>query len=265
MSVNGISNFFQDISNQLFGETKDPAAATNAPETVNAGIAPIAEDIFTPSSQVELAQATAQDAGIFQIAQGTSPSSAANNLYAQTAVSGNADGGYAQASPAVNANAGAPADTAATTIAGNATNTGQGAAGAPSAQTAGSGAAAANEQLQIQELNAALPNLGLTNTEIHQIDRIASLVHNFNPAAYASLVNQFEALAQQNAASGAVNSAAIQGAATGTSANGSGFQVQQILVSFTGAQQPAAPGVQLGKVQFTFSNSSGQTVQVQTP
>jgi hypothetical protein len=275
MSINGIANFVQNVSGQSYGQAKEPPTGTNAPGAVNAGIAPVAEDIFTPSSQVDSTQATAQDAGIFQIAQGTAPSNTPNNPYVQTAANRNSNDVPGQASSAVNANT-AAADNASTTSAGNATSTGQGASGTPSAQTAGAGAAAASEQVQIQALNAALPTLGLTNTEINQIDRIASLVHNFNPAAYASLVNQFEAQAQQNAPSSTATSPANQGASPPTSANGSGVQVQQILASSPGTQQsatgsgapnggvqssaasngqPAAPGVQLGKVQLTSNNT----------
>ena len=51
-------------------------------------------------------------------------------------------------------------------------------------------------QEQIQILNASLPALGLSKVEIQEIDHIATQIQNFNPAAYATLVNQFEALAQ---------------------------------------------------------------------
>ena len=43
--------------------------------------------------------------------------------------------------------------------------------------------------------------------EIQEIDRIASQIQDFNPAAYTSLVNQFEALAQQATQQNAANPA----------------------------------------------------------
>jgi hypothetical protein len=142
-------------------------------------------------------------------------------------------------------------------------------------------------QVEIQALNAALPALGLTNAQIQQIDRIASLVHNFNPAAYTNLVNQFEALAQGAAQQSAAYAPAGTAAPTiaGAGANGGGFQVRDIFFHLTGAQgavnsaetsgsgqgsaannaQTGAATLQIDLVQFTVSNSSGQTIQVQTP
>ena len=60
-------------------------------------------------------------------------------------------------------------------------------------------------QEQIQALNASLPALGLSKVEIQEIDSIATQIQNFNPAAYAALVNQFEALAQQATQQNAAN------------------------------------------------------------
>ncbi len=271
MSVNGIANFVQNVSGQSYGQAKEPPAGTNAPGAVNAGIAPVAEDIFTPSSQVDSTQATAQDAGIFQIAQGTAPSNTPNNPYVQTAANRNSNDVPGQASSAVNANT-AAADNASTTSAGNAYAT----PGAVLPEHPQRKRQCRGQQPRVSRYKFRRSTLrftlGLTNTEINQIDRIASLVHNFNPAAYASLVNQFEAQAQQNAPSSTATSPANQGASPPTSANGSGVQVQQILASSPGTQQsatgsgapnggvqstaasngqPAAPGVQLGKVQLT--------------
>jgi hypothetical protein len=160
-------------------------------------------------------------------------------------------------------------------------------------QTTANSAATAQVQNQIQALNAALPSLGLTNEEIQQIDRIASLAGNFNPAAYASLVSQFESLAQQAAQQGAPTpgAAPIQGAATppspAVSVNGITYQLQGVLIHFSAQKgtaesgagngdgqgqgntsnngQQNAGGLQLAQVQFTLSTGDGQTVQVQAP
>jgi hypothetical protein len=159
-----------------------------------------------------------------------------------------------------------------------------------SAQDASSPAASAELQNKIRQLNASLPALGLTNNEIQQIDRIASMIKDFNPAAYTDLVNQFEALAQkasqQNAA--AAPPASVTGSATttaaGSNANNGSFQVQQILIQFADSQgtpnsqlgnggqsSPVNPspsnaaGLQVQQVQFTLTNANGQTAQVQVP
>jgi hypothetical protein len=137
-------------------------------------------------------------------------------------------------------------------------------------------------------LNASLPALGLTNTEINQIDRIASLVQNFNPAAYANLVRQFEALAQNSGSSTSVNTALLPATNSGPNApnstNAAAYQVQGISIKFTASTQPenssfagggkhsdgnptqsVSAGLQIGQVQFTLINGHGQKVQVQTP
>jgi hypothetical protein len=152
-----------------------------------------------------------------------------------------------------------------------------------------SAASAANLQLQIQSLNASLPALGLTNTEINQIDRIASLVKNFNPAAYANLVSQFEAMAQTSGSTIPANALLLPNASgansSGNSVNNSGFHVQGVSLQFTGSTQPgnssfaggggkntdgndsqsSSAGMQIAKAQFTLVNGNGQTVQIQTP
>jgi hypothetical protein len=164
---------------------------------------------------------------------------------------------------------------------------------APATQTPANPAATAAAQNQIEALNAALPSLGLTNEEIQQIDRIASLVGNFNPAAYASLVSQFESLAQQAAQQGAPNpgAAAIPGTQApsnpSVSANGVTYQLQGALIQFSVQKGPGnnpagdgngqaqssssngdqgnAAGLQLSQAQFALSTNNGQPVQVQVP
>jgi hypothetical protein len=54
-------------------------------------------------------------------------------------------------------------------------------------------------QEQLQNLNTTLAALGLNNADIQSLDRIASLVKDFNPDAYTRLVFQLESLAQQTA------------------------------------------------------------------
>ncbi len=209
-----------------------------------------------------------------------------HNLFAQSFPNENQNSAPQPELPWSPSNAGAPQTVAANS--GTSANANQQTAGAPTAQAVNSSAAAANVQLQIQSLNASLPTLGLTNIEINQIDRIAALVQNFNPAAYASLVNQFEALAQQAAPSSPTNAAVIPGtnaaANSVTNADVSSYQVQQISLTFLGAQQAAGDigaadggqgtsannsqsnaGVQIARVQFTLTNGNGQTVHVQAP
>ncbi len=288
MLVESISSLVQTFSDRIFGQAQDAQGATNTSQTAPGANAALSEDTFTPSNQDGSAQATTQDAGIFQLAPGKLAALSPNVQFAPTTQLANQNGAPVQAAPVGTAQAGATKSSDATKTGGPA-NAEQKSADTPSTQAASS-AAAANVQLQIQSLNAALPALGLTNTEINQIDRIAALVQNFNPAAYASLVTQFEALAQPAVPPNPVNSPVIPGTSaptnSGTNANGGAFQVQGIFLTFTGAVKPAGdsaatsggnqssatnsaqttgPGLQIGKVQFTLTNRSGQTVQVQAP
>jgi hypothetical protein len=86
------------------------------------------------------------------------------------------------------------------------------------------------EQEKIQALNASLPALGLSKVEIQEIDRLATLIQNFNPGAYADLVNQFEALGQQStqpsAASAPANASSVgsQNTLASTKSSGGGSQ-----------------------------------------
>jgi hypothetical protein len=274
MPVENITGLVQNLSDQLFGQTQSNNVQKSLLGIASPVTPAVAEDTFTPSTQNSAAQGLAQDAGFFQFAPGTF-----------TANQNNATGPATHgAIPLLG-----PPQTSATTKTGANTSTGQSQTEIPAGQAASSAASSANLQLQIQSLNAALPALGLTNTEINQIDRIASLVQNFNPAAYANLVSQFEALAQKAAPSTSANSTPLPSANsatnTGNSANNSGYQVQGISIEFTGSTQPGnssfaggggknmdgnntesnSAGLQIGKVQFTLINGNGQTVQVQTP
>jgi hypothetical protein len=213
MAVEGIGNLVQIVADQLLEEAPNLQAGGITQGIKNAGNAAIAEDSFTPSAQGNAAQATAQDAGIFQVSQGALTAVTASILFAQTNPNAIQGGAQAQATAATATNAGNEQPVAASNsimpvIPGQVfapTSTGQ----APAVQAAPT----TNEQAQIQALNAGLPALGLSKVEIQEIDRLAARIQNFNPATYADLVNQFEALAQQatqpNPASAAANASTI--------------------------------------------------------
>jgi hypothetical protein len=289
MAVEGIANHVQNFADQLFEQKRETPAGTNILRTVREGTGAAREDTFTPSTRDSSGQSTAQDAGIFQVSQVALTEVTANFLFEQTAPNTNQNGAPAPGAPAATSNTGAPQ--ASTPNANSSANAVQQNAATAAAQAATGVAAPVTEQVQLQALNAALPALGLSYTEIHEIDRIASMIHDFNPAAYSDLVNQFEALAQQaaqqSAALAAANAGAVAGpnTAAGTSANGGGFQVQDIFIHFTGLQdtvnntaasgggqgstsnniQITAATLQIEQVQFTLASGNGQTVQLKTP
>ena len=204
MPVENVSSLIQNLSDQLFGQGQNNVAPKGLLSIASPVTPAAVEDTFTPSAQNGSALVPAQDTALFQFAPGTLTASQNN---ATSPVTHGAipllspTPGSATTKPDAN---GVAAQSHGNTPAGQATN---------------GAASSANLQLQIQSLNASLPALGLTNTEINQIDRIATLVQNFNPAAYANLVSQFEALAQNSGTPTAANQALLSGltAQAGTS------------------------------------------------
>jgi hypothetical protein len=286
MAVEGIAIHVQNVADQLLVQKPEKQTGTNTfiLGTGRAGHGAVTEDTFTPSGQNNSERATAQDAGIFQVSQVALKEVTANIVFEQATPHANQIGAPAQDAPATTTNAGS-AQPGSAANSGTPVEAGQQVAGDPAAQAA----ASANVQIQIQALNAALPALGLTTAEIQQIDRIASLAHNFNPAAYVNLVNQFEALSQQasqpSATIAAANANTNAPINAGTNANGAGFQVREILIPLTGVQgtgnkaaangsgpgstannaQTNAATLQIEQVQSTLSNSNGQPIQVHAP
>ena len=275
MAVEGVVNLVQNLADRLFGQGSAVQAASPLLGAKEIGTSASTEDTFTPSTQSNSLRGSAQDAGIFQLSAPPLTTVAQPGSDANLAVFPPQAGssGAAPNSSAPQASQGVPSNS-----------------GANAAQIGTGPAAAAELQNKIQTLNASLPALGLTNGEIEQIDRIASMIKDFNPAAYADLVSQFEALAQQAAQQKAAGAASVSplGLAETTSvdanANNGGFQVQQALTHFTepqvtangapssGGTSPAAnptpigvTGLQSEQVQFTLSNASGQSAQVQVP
>jgi hypothetical protein len=237
MALVGIVNLAERLLNQTLdsGQQTQPAAQS-AKTTAATGAASNAEDQFTPSSQ---AAATAQDAGLFIVTQFSLFSAAADFLLAGSAAQTPQQNNLTPQNSETQQNAaqnttlntepnaaagtnGANANVAAQNTTKNATtqNAAQnapantGVTGANTTATNGGLNGAASAQQELQSLNASLAALGLSQSEISAIDRIASIINDFNPTAFTSLVYQLEAAAQavsqQNAAPtslGSVNTA----------------------------------------------------------
>jgi len=216
MAVEGIGNLAQILTHQLRQQTLGARAGVNTQGTGNADNTAVTEDTFTPSAQNNFTQATAQDAGIFQVSQGALTAVTAKLLFAHANANGAPSGVSVQPASAANPNPG-NAQPAVAALAGQ----------APPVKAV----PATNVQQQIQFLNAALPALRLSKVEIQEIDRLAAQIQNFNPAAYTDLINQFEALAQhatrQDAANAAANASnpATEKTPVSTKANVAGSQV----------------------------------------
>jgi len=126
--------------------------------------------------------------------------------------------------------------------------------------------------------------LGLSKEAIQVFDQIASFIQSFSHAAFAALVNQLQALAQQATngtspaqgnlqmeelairftgieAQGSPNSSSTNGA-SGTSAN-QGTQGTPVVQSNSGTTQISVFSLRIEEVKITLSNDAGQSVQGQ--
>jgi len=180
-------------------------------------------DQFVPSSQTATGSATADAAGLFTAGQFSLFTAAADALLAQSK----------PATP----NSSATAFTTPT----------------PGSVTT---------EAQLQSLNRSLAALGLSAADIKKVDQIASVINNFNPTSFTSLVYQLEALAaaasqptapapNANATAGNAPAAATQRAANSGAANAA-----TPTVASSTRDKFASQELQL---QLTFANNTGET------
>jgi hypothetical protein len=66
-----------------------------------------------------------------------------------------------------------------------------------------------NTQDPLQALNSALQTLGLSQQQIQAFDQVANFIQSVSPAAFADLVQQFQALAQQSSQGSQSSTAAV--------------------------------------------------------
>jgi hypothetical protein len=278
MSVIGLVNLAERLLNQGSPQGQDlptTRKGTNTAATNNA--AGPAEDLFTPSAQNSPTQNAAQDAGLFSVTQFSFFSAAADFLLGQniapptptatpapTTSDGNGAAGlqhtFGKNLPgfAVPQPIGNQGPLGAAVNGGNGANTAAGTATTVPATTKGAATSAATitpgslaAQQQFQSLNTALAALGLTPQEIQQLDRIASILNDFDPTAYTALAYQLEQLAQaqqptatpttggnapNTAANPASNNTPTANGATAntTNDNGNAFQIQELAIKFAG-------------------------------
>ena len=205
MSITAVSNLAEVVSNQSAGQGQSAPGGALPIQPQGAAQAGPAQDSFTPSSLNNSGPVTAQDAGLFQASQFALGAATAELLTTQTTAPQTpqeiAPAQGVQTGDADIANApAAPAAAAAALIAGAAPGpTNPIAPGEP------------------QIMNTELLGLGLSNSDIQPIDRIASVAKNYNPLVYNDLIQQFEAqAAQQAAAARATNPPAAPDKVAGT-------------------------------------------------
>jgi hypothetical protein len=208
-------------------EVRTLLGSTTAASTSAAANTAAPVDRFVPSSQAATGNATAEAAGLFTASQFSPSPSASSQFTLFTSA--------ASAAPAT------PAPATAITVP------------APGSTT--------TEQ-QLQSLNSSLAALGLSVADIKKVDQIASVIGNFSPTSFTSLVYQLEALAaaasqahaQPSIANTEVNARASATQATATS--GAGDAATPTVGSSTG-DKSAPQGLQL---QLTFANNRGETM-----
>ena len=211
----------------------------------------VAEDQFTPSTQNNQVADTAQAAGLFKAAQISFFSAAADFLLGQnTASQSNQNDAV---NPAVSANTPPPTSNGAANISPLVASATTASIFPASVTPTTSGASSSPSQKQLQALNQALTALGLSPQSIRQIDKLASVINNFDPAAFTELAYQLEQLAQLTgqqalqptptalggtAQPGATNSPAspTTSATAEAASNVQKFQVQELVIKFSGLE-----------------------------
>lgn len=202
MSITALTSLAELASNQSLGQNPDTSAGAQSTQSPTPSASALPADSFTSSSQNGSTQATAQDAGLFQVSPLALSSATANILSAQSASPQTTQ----NAPPAQSVSSGVdstPPNVLNATVANDQT---------PVAPTTPAPAAPNQGTLgEPQALNATLLGLGLSNSDIQYIDHIASSINNFDPAIYNNLVQQFQLqLAQQTAAAPAGNTPSPQ-------------------------------------------------------
>jgi hypothetical protein len=191
MSVTALTGLAELTSSQSLGQNSDTSVTPQPVQPEAALTSALPTDSFTPSTQNGSTQATAQDAGLFEVSQLALSSATATVLSAQT-VSPQATQNTASVRPVqTGAN-----DTATVVVAATTAGVQNPAPPPIPAATPANGGSLGEPQA----LNSTLLGLGLSNSDVQYIDHIASSINNFDPAIYNNLVQQFQLqLAQQSA------------------------------------------------------------------
>ena len=197
MSVTSVVNLSDGLLGQpTTPETQGLFAGGNG--SSGPPVSALPQDQFTPSSQTETTESTAQAAGIFSAPKTSALPSKATSVFASNASATNISSDLSQTGSTDGAQSGVETASAG---AGAASDAGA----APAADSQGVPDSAAStatsqgsvaQQTQLNTLNNALAALGLSAADIQKIDQIASLNNDYDPAAFTSLVYQLEAQAQ---------------------------------------------------------------------
>ncbi len=233
MAHTGIINLADRLLNQSQAQTEESSPAPPQKLQARASSASASDppnaDQFTSSNVNQTADASAQAAGLFSVGTLSLFTAAANFILGTTktpTANGNSGGPTPQnssltasttpATAGAASSASATVATAASTSAAAVTSppdtpdtdtTATGTAGAPITPSVEASTfippptltQVANANSQLQSLNDSLAALGLSATDISVVDRLASVLQDYNPTAYTSLVYQLRGLAENPA------------------------------------------------------------------
>ncbi|MGA2096171.1 MAG: hypothetical protein ABSH39_07725 [Candidatus Acidiferrum sp.] len=171
----------------------DVSANTSVAQTANANVAAAAANATAAAAQVQTpaaanAETKTASAVNTQAAATTTPAIQPTTAQAVPVTTSSATSAAATTATPTSASAPATASTGTSAPATTGTTT-------AAADAATSSLAATQEQLQT--LNLALAALGLNTQQIDQLDQVASIVNDYNPAAYTAQAFQLETLGQK--------------------------------------------------------------------
>jgi len=225
MAATGLANFAQILLNPTTVTQELPAlpAVTAVGAIARATANPSAlVDQFVPSSQAGTGNGATEAAGLFTAPQFSLFTAATEAFLAQSAPFG------ANAAPAAVAN------------------------------TPASGSAGVEKQLQ--GLNDSLAALGLSAADIRKVDQIASIINNFDPTSFTSLVYQLEGLAANAAPrEGSVANSPAAATPAATSVSAANGTIAAVANSIGGKF-----ALQRLQLQLIFARNNGPAGQAQS-
>lgn len=239
MSVTNALDLNRLPSQELAQQAQDSPTNTGAALAVPTSALP--QDQFTPSSSIESADTTAQAAGIFSAPKTSAlPSSGASLVQPPTNSSATvALPSRTSTQAAGTGSSGANASSANAESASGSQDATR-STSSPSTTSTSTATGSVAQQTQLNALNNALAALGLSAADIRQIDRVASLINDFNPTTFTSLAYQLESQVQNSTAPSASarnTQAAVAGASATSTSSTSTAATPPALQSFSSSPQ----------------------------
>jgi len=241
VSVTSVVNLNDGLVGQQSTQQTQGSPAGNA-VSQQASVSALPQDSFTPSSVTGSSDSTAQAAALFNAPKTSPLPTSTTSTTLQSA--GVANSGSSASNANAQSASGAQADSTSTAV------------------TTSTATGSVAQQTQLNTLNNALAALGLSAADIQQIDRVASLINDFNPTAFTSLAYQLEAQAQnstgpspsaQSTQSGVAGASAVVATSTSSAATPPALQ------SFSSSPQSRSNSGESAQPQASEPGTKTQT------